>query len=35
MLVVEQNAKIGLSIAGYDYVMGMGKTVLDGPTERL
>ena len=35
MLVVEQNAKIALSIASYGYVMESGRIVLDGPAETL
>lgn len=35
MLVVEQNAMIALSIAGYGYVMESGRIVLDGPAEKL
>ena len=35
MLIVEQNANIALSIAGYGYVMESGKIVLDGAAESL
>jgi len=35
MLVVEQNVKAALSIAGYGYVMENGRIVLDGPADRL
>jgi branched-chain amino acid transport system ATP-binding protein len=35
MLVVEQNVKAALAVAGYGYVMENGKIVLDGPADRL
>ena len=35
MLLVEQNARIALSIAGYGYIMESGRIVLDGPAEKL
>jgi branched-chain amino acid transport system ATP-binding protein len=35
MLIVEQNAKIALSVATYGYVMESGRIVLDGPSEKL
>jgi branched-chain amino acid transport system ATP-binding protein len=35
VLIVEQNVRIALSIAHYGYVMGNGRTVLDGPAEKL
>jgi branched-chain amino acid transport system ATP-binding protein len=35
LLIVEQNAKAALSIAGYGYVMESGMIVLDGPAEKL
>jgi branched-chain amino acid transport system ATP-binding protein len=35
MLLVEQNAKMALSVADYGYVMENGKIVLDGPAEKL
>ena len=35
MLIVEQNAKIAMSIAEYAYVMESGKIVLDGTTKDL
>lgn len=35
MLLVEQNAKIALSIASYGYIMESGRIVLDGPADKL
>lgn len=35
MVLVEQNARMALSIAGYGYVMESGRIVLDGPAEKL
>lgn len=35
ILLVEQNARAGLRLAGYGYVMENGKIVLDGPTNEL
>ena len=35
MLLVEQNARLALSIAGFGYVMETGRIVLDGPAEKL
>jgi branched-chain amino acid transport system ATP-binding protein len=35
ILLVEQNAKIALSISDYGYVMETGRVVLDGPSARL
>jgi branched-chain amino acid transport system ATP-binding protein len=35
VLLVEQNARIALSIAHYGYVMENGRAVLDGPAEKL
>jgi len=35
ILVVEQNAKIALSISNYAYIMESGKIVLEGPSENL
>jgi len=35
VLLVEQNARIALSIAHYGYVMENGRVVLDGPAEKL
>jgi branched-chain amino acid transport system ATP-binding protein len=35
VLLVEQNAVMALSIAGYGYVMEVGKVVRDGPAEEL
>lgn len=35
LLLVEQNARIALSISTYGYVMENGKIVLDGPSMRL
>jgi branched-chain amino acid transport system ATP-binding protein len=35
ILVVEQNAKIALSVADHGYVMEGGRVVLDGPAEQL
>jgi len=35
ILLVEQNAKMALEIAGYAYVMENGRTVLDGTSEEL
>lgn len=35
ILLVEQNAKMALTVADYGYVMENGKIVLDGPAERL
>jgi len=35
ILLVEQNARIALSVADYAYVMDNGRVVLDGPAEQL
>lgn len=35
MLLVEQNAKVALSISHYAYVMETGRVVMDGPAEKL
>jgi branched-chain amino acid transport system ATP-binding protein len=35
ILLVEQNARIALSIATYGYIMENGRIVVNGPTERL
>jgi branched-chain amino acid transport system ATP-binding protein len=35
ILLVEQNARIALSIADYGYIMDTGKVVLDGEAEKL
>jgi len=35
ILLVEQNAKVALSIAAYGYVMENGRVVLDGPADKL
>ncbi len=35
ILLVEQNARVALSIAQYGYIMENGKVVLDGETEKL
>jgi branched-chain amino acid transport system ATP-binding protein len=35
ILVVEQNAKIALSLSDYAYIMESGKIVLEGPSEEL
>jgi branched-chain amino acid transport system ATP-binding protein len=35
ILLVEQNARVALSIASYGYIMESGKIVLDGETEKL
>ena len=35
ILVVEQNAKIALSVCGYAYIMESGKIVLEGPSHEL
>ena len=35
ILVVEQNARIALSVADYGYIMEQGKIVLDGTAEQL
>lgn len=35
ILLVEQNARIALSIADYGYIMDSGKVVLDGEAEKL
>ena len=35
VLLVEQNARMALSIANYAYVMEDGHVVLDGPAEKL
>ena len=35
ILLVEQNARIALSVAEYTYVMENGRVVLDGPSEQL
>jgi branched-chain amino acid transport system ATP-binding protein len=35
LLLVEQNARIALSISSYGYIMENGKIVLDGPSTRL
>jgi len=35
ILLVEQNARVALSVAEYGYVMENGKVVLDGPADKL
>jgi branched-chain amino acid transport system ATP-binding protein len=35
ILLVEQNARVALSIASYGYIMESGRIVLDGETEKL
>jgi len=35
ILLVEQNARVALSIAQYGYIMENGKVVLDGPADKL
>jgi branched-chain amino acid transport system ATP-binding protein len=35
ILLVEQNARMALSVASYGYVMEQGKIVLDGTAEEL
>ena len=35
ILLVEQNARVALSLADYGYVMENGRVVLDGPADRL
>ncbi len=35
MLLVEQNARIGLGLSSHGYVMENGRIVMDGPSERL
>ena len=35
ILLVEQNAKLALSVAPYAYIMEMGRIVMDGPSEQL
>ncbi len=35
ILVVEQNAKTALDLAGYAYIMESGKIVLEGPSDKL
>lgn len=35
ILLVEQNAKVALSLASYAYVMEDGRIVLDGPSEQI
>ena len=35
ILLVEQNARMALSVAGYGYVMEQGKVVLDGAVKEL
>ena len=35
ILVVEQNVRVALDIAGYGYVMENGRVVLDGPAAKL
>ena len=35
ILLVEQNARIALSLAGYAYVIENGRVALDGPSEKL
>jgi branched-chain amino acid transport system ATP-binding protein len=35
MLIVEQNVKAALGVAGYGYVMENGRIVLDGPADKL
>jgi len=35
LLLVEQNVRMALSIADYGYVLENGRTVLDGPAEKL
>ena len=35
LLIVEQNARIALSLSHYSYIMENGKVVMDGPSEKL
>jgi branched-chain amino acid transport system ATP-binding protein len=35
ILLVEQNARLALSLASYGYIMENGRVVLDGPSEKL
>ena len=35
MLLVEQNARVALDVVDFDYVMEIGRIVMDGPAERL
>jgi branched-chain amino acid transport system ATP-binding protein len=35
ILLVEQNARLALSVADYAYVMDNGRIVLDGPADEL
>jgi branched-chain amino acid transport system ATP-binding protein len=35
ILLVEQNARVALSISNYGYIMENGKVVLDGETDKL
>jgi len=35
ILLVEQNARLALSIAQYGYILESGRVVLDGPAEKL
>ena len=35
VLLIEQNAKMALSIADYGYIMETGKVVMDGDSEKL
>ena len=35
VLLIEQNAKMALSIADYGYIMETGKVVMDGDPEKL
>ena len=35
ILLVEQNARIGLALSTHGYVMESGRIVLDGPSEKL
>jgi len=35
ILIVEQNARLGMSVSQYGYVMETGKVVLDGPSDKL
>ncbi len=35
MLLVEQNARVALSVASYGYIMENGRIVVNGPTEKL
>ena len=35
ILLVEQNVKLALTVAGYGYVLESGRIVMDGPAEKL